>query len=174
MPPTSSNVGLSGTLTLGKNDEAHFPALRGPSQTHTRVPRPHAHSRRQGGDSCTACERAGTPRRLRRAERYRRAQRLGSDAVAKVLASARPRRAGSVSVQVRPNGLAYPRLGLVVPKRLLRRAVDRNRTKRIFREWFRRNQGCLGGQDMLLRLGARPRELGLVIADVEHLFAAER
>ena len=174
MPPTTSNVGLSGILTFGKNNEAHFPALRGPSQANARVPRPHAHSRRQGGDSGAARKRAGTPRRLRRTERYRKAQRLGSDAVAKVLASARPRRAGSVSVQVRPNGLAYSRLGLIVPKRLLRRAVDRNRTKRLFREWFRRNQARLGGQDMLLRLGTRPRELGSLIADVEHLFSAER
>lgn len=35
------------------------------------------------------------------------------------------------------NGEAYSRLGLAIAKKQLRRAVDRNRIKRLVREWFR-------------------------------------
>jgi len=171
-PTPSSNTRFF--VILGKNNEAHFPAVCGPSQAHARFSGPDAQPWRQGGDSRAARERAGAAGRLICAERYRRAQRLGSDAIAQVLATTRPRRAGAVSVQVRSNGLDFPRLGLVVPKRLLPRAVDRNRVRRLLREWFRRNQKRLAGKDLLVRLGARPTDIGSVSGDIERLFAAER
>ena len=67
--------------------------------------------------------------------RFRRGQRgLGLD----VLAS--------------PNGMNHPRLGLIVPKKVLDRAVERNRARRIFREVFRLRQTDLGGVDMIVRV----------------------
>ena len=42
------------------------------------------------------------------------------------------------SVRWRPNGLAHARLGLAVSKRVSKRAVERNRIKRLVRESFRR------------------------------------
>ena len=51
-----------------------------------------------------------------------------------------------------PNTLGMPRLGLIVPKRLLPRAVDRNQAKRALREWFRRHKTPLGSRDLLIRL----------------------
>jgi len=166
---------MPGYLTLWKNHEAHFSAVRGPAQTYTRVSGPHAYARRQSSDSRAACKRAGTPWRLRRAERYRKAQRLRGDTIAEILAVTRPGRAGSLSAQVKPNGLKYARLGLVVPKRFLARAVDRNRAKRIFREWFRRNQRLLIGRDLLVRLRARPSsQLESLMADLERALVSER
>jgi ribonuclease P protein component len=53
-----------------------------------------------------------------------------------------------------PNGLDHPRLGLIVPKRVLARAVDRNQVKRILREVFRLMQAGLGGMDVVIRLRA--------------------
>jgi len=41
------------------------------------------------------------------------------------------------TVLARPNELAHPRLGLVISKRKVRLAVNRNRLKRIIRENFR-------------------------------------
>jgi len=38
-----------------------------------------------------------------------------------------------------------------VPKRVFPRAVDRNRVKRVLREWFRKQAG-LGGRDILIRV----------------------
>lgn len=46
---------------------------------------------------------------------------------------------GDFTVLARTNGCAYARLGLVVPKRVDKRAVERNRLKRIIRESFRQD-----------------------------------
>lgn len=161
-------------MIYGKNNEAHIPAFGRATQAHARVSGPHADARRPGGDSSAAGKRAGTPGRLRRTERYRKVQRLRTEAITQLLASTRPRRAGAISVQARSNGLQYPRLGLVIPKRLLSRAVDRNRAKRLLREWFRRNQTRLGGKDVLVRLGTRPAQMGSLIVDIERLLATDR
>jgi ribonuclease P protein component len=69
-----------------------------------------------------------------------------------VLATGRRVRGAGVSIQVRSNALGIARLGLIVPKRHLPRAVDRNRVKRLLREWFRRRQDSLRGSDLLVRL----------------------
>ena len=43
-----------------------------------------------------------------------------------------------------------PRLGLVIAKKNVARAVDRNRVKRILRESFRHNQGLLPALDIVI------------------------
>ncbi|WP_459949452.1 ribonuclease P protein component [Denitratisoma sp. agr-D3] len=53
-----------------------------------------------------------------------------------------------------------PRLGLVVPKRLARRAVLRNLMKRIAREAFRRSLADLPQMDLVLRLARGPGKEG--------------
>jgi len=50
-----------------------------------------------------------------------------------------------------PNTLGYPRLGMVIGKKIVRRAVDRNYVRRILREWFRTHRGQLGGIDLVVR-----------------------
>jgi ribonuclease P protein component len=49
-----------------------------------------------------------------------------------------------------PNDLGHPRLGLVVSKKNLRRAVDRNRLKRLARESVRLHQQQLPPVDIVL------------------------
>jgi len=49
-----------------------------------------------------------------------------------------------------------PRLGMVIGKKLLRRAVDRNRVKRCIREGFRLQYPALPACDLIVRLIARP------------------
>jgi ribonuclease P protein component len=49
----------------------------------------------------------------------------------------------------RPNQFSYPRLGLVVAKKNIRHAVDRNRVKRVARETFRSAQGYLDSLDII-------------------------
>ncbi|RDB44642.1 ribonuclease P protein component [Halomonas sp. DQ26W] len=55
-----------------------------------------------------------------------------------------------------PNGLGHPRLGLVFSKKNVRRAVDRNRLKRLTRESIRLQQHQLPAVDIvvLARRGA--------------------
>ena len=53
-------------------------------------------------------------------------------------------------ILARPNGLPHPRLGLVVAKKHLNLAVERNRIKRLVREHFRLQQSALSGMDMIV------------------------
>ena len=58
-----------------------------------------------------------------------------------------------------PNEENGARLGLVVAKRLLRRAVDRNLVRRLARENFRLLRSGLAARDLVLRLSSRPATL---------------
>lgn len=61
--------------------------------------------------------------------------------------------------QPRPEGNTEARLGLVVGKKLLKRAVDRNTVKRIVRDHFRRCRAGLPAVDLIVRLAVKPAPL---------------
>ena len=50
-----------------------------------------------------------------------------------------------------PNNVAVPRLGIVVSKRAMHRAVTRNRAKRVIRESFRNEQHQLPAMDIIVQ-----------------------
>ena len=50
----------------------------------------------------------------------------------------------------RPNQLVQPRLGLVIAKKHINLAVQRNRIKRLIREEFRHQQESLAGLDVIV------------------------
>ena len=75
-----------------------------------------------------------------------------TDEFSSVFRFKRVRRQHFLDIFFRQNGLNFPRLGLIVPKRILARAVDRNRTKRILREVFRLSQHELGGLDVVIKV----------------------
>lgn len=85
-------------------------------------------------------------------KRYPRRQRLGTSDIVALLAGGRTVKRSGFNVLLKPNALDAPRLGLIVPKRVMPRAVDRNRVKRLAREWFRNNQARLGSRDILIRV----------------------
>jgi ribonuclease P protein component len=76
------------------------------------------------------------------------------------------------SVRYRPNGLEHARLGLAISKRVSKRAVERNRIKRLLRESFRRVRGQLPPLDLLVM--ARESAAGLpgpeLLAEIEALW----
>jgi ribonuclease P protein component len=53
-------------------------------------------------------------------------------------------------VLARQNSLKTPRLGLVIAKKHVRHAVQRNRIKRLIRESFRHRQQYLAGLDVIV------------------------
>ena len=63
----------------------------------------------------------------------------------------KPQRFGnkSFTVLAKKNDLKHPRLGLAVSKKCAKRATDRNRIKRIFRESFRLHQHKLPSVDII-------------------------
>jgi ribonuclease P protein component len=62
-----------------------------------------------------------------------------------------------LTVLARPTDRGYARLGLAIAKKSIRKAVDRNRIKRLARESFRLRQAQLGSVDFVVmaRPGAR-------------------
>jgi len=70
----------------------------------------------------------------------------------------------SFTVLARDNGLGYPRLGFAISKKCAKRAVDRNRIKRHFRESFRLNQHKLPSVDIIAM--CKPSALVLENADI--------
>lgn len=67
-------------------------------------------------------------------------------------------RGASLDVLAGPNELGISRLGMIVPKKVIRTAVGRNRIKRLLREWFRLNQADIAGLDVIARLKTRGDE----------------
>ena len=54
------------------------------------------------------------------------------------------------TVLARPNQLEHARLGMALSKKMLKRAVDRNRMKRLVREQFRIHQDNLPAVDIVV------------------------
>ena len=88
-------------------------------------------------------------------QRFLDAYRLRkTDEYSSVFAFRRALRGRFLTVHYRPNGLATARMGVVVAKKLARRAVLRNLVKRISRELFRMSRGALPCLDLVIRLSA--------------------
>lgn len=66
---------------------------------------------------------------------------------------------GGVMLRARRNGGELPRLGLIISKKSIKRAVDRNRVKRTTRESFRLCQSRLSGLDVVIMSRAGLGEL---------------
>lgn len=66
---------------------------------------------------------------------------------------------GALTLLAAPNELGYPRLGLAIAKKQLRRAVDRNRCKRVIRDSFRHHAEQLPALDIVVL--ARSELVGL-------------
>jgi len=84
---------------------------------------------------------------------------LQSPEFGQILKTGKFLRGRGLAVSFRPNHYQWARVGLVVPKRLLPRAVDRNRCKRLLRNWFRLHQAEISGSDWIIRLLKVPARL---------------
>jgi ribonuclease P protein component len=88
-------------------------------------------------------------------QRFLDAYRLRkTDEYSSVFAFRRAVRGRFLSVHYRPNSQGTARMGVVVAKKLARRAVARNLVKRICREIFRIRRGALPSLDLVIRLSA--------------------
>ncbi len=83
----------------------------------------------------------------------------GQSAVQKTAPRGYQSSGGGVTVRAIRNGSSLPRLGLIISKKSIRRAVDRNRVKRLVREGFRLCQTRLSGLDVVIMSRAGLGEL---------------
>lgn len=81
-------------------------------------------------------------RRLRQTRQYQR-----------VFSKGRRWSKGALTVLACRNTLGFARLGLAIPRKYMRRAVQRNRLKRLIRESFRCHQQELGEFDLIVLAG---------------------
>jgi ribonuclease P protein component len=88
--------------------------------------------------------------------RIRDARLLDKADFDRVFAENQRARTDSLMVMARPNQLGHARLGMVIAKRILARAVDRNRVKRCVRESFREVRAELPACDFVVRLIEKP------------------
>jgi ribonuclease P protein component len=100
-------------------------------------------------------------RRLRQPWEFKRAYALGQ-------------RLGNAlfTAVVQPNGLTAPRLGMSIAARVVRRAVQRNRLRRVIRESFRAHQCELPALDLVIgvRASAVSAESARLRAALEQLW----
>ncbi|MGK7345311.1 MAG: ribonuclease P protein component [Candidatus Nitrospinota bacterium M3_3B_026] len=83
-------------------------------------------------------------------------------------------RGGRMEFIYLPNGLDWPRLGLVVSRKV-GKAVVRNRTRRVLREVFRLNKNRLGvGIDIVVRVFPKGAPISFHEAEGEFLRFARR
>ncbi|MDC7701407.1 ribonuclease P protein component [Vogesella indigofera] len=83
---------------------------------------------------------------------FRRAHRLlKTDEFSSVFHLRNARSNQLFQVYARPNGLTHARLGLVVGKKVAKRANRRNYIKRTVREWFRLHRHDLPPMDFVVR-----------------------
>ena len=75
---------------------------------------------------------------------------LKTDEFSSVFALRRSRNGRYVQVLL-GEAQAHPRLGLVVAKKVAKRAHERNYMKRVLREWFRLHKQQLPAQDIVVR-----------------------
>lgn len=151
--------------------ETHLPAVHRSPQAHAWVSRPHEDEGWPPDHQCPSCQRPRspgslTPRPRRIPVRMHHARLVKPAEFDQVFADNQRARTDTLLVMARPNELGHARLGMVVSKRMLSRAVDRNRVKRCIRESFRLCFDGLPACDFVVRLTSRPkpgeeaRELG--------------
>jgi ribonuclease P protein component len=80
-----------------------------------------------------------------------------------VLSGGVRRSSANFSIRAMPNGLSEPRLGMIAAKKVARRAVDRNRAKRLVRELFRLRQAHVLPFDIVVEFRKDLRNLSCAV-----------
>jgi len=163
-----------GVKPLITNHETHIPAKQDQAQATTRLPGADAHAGGQGRAQFSQKQGPQETDRLINAARrvhFSRHSRITHPAdYRKAFRSPQRFEESGFLFISRRNGLRYPRLGLAIPRKHVKRAVTRNLLKRLIRENFRDRQGQLGGQDIIVTVTRNlehtdPRSIKQVISN---------
>lgn len=146
--------------TRDQYHETHLSTQLPQAGTYTRFPCPFSHTQWAQGPQCPQGKGTGAPGALnvpadaavdRESQRFPRGVRLLEPNDYQAIFNDSVKSAdGYFTVLARVNGRDHGRLGLAISKKCARRAVDRNRLKRIARESFRLHQHRLAGRDVIV------------------------
>lgn len=146
---------LARTLKRQQN-ETYLSAFSYPPQAHARLSRAHENPWRTCRDQCAPCQGPSSPggisQGLSGGKGFSRRQRLLKAAEFEAVFSNRcASRSACFQVLARPNEQGHARLGMVVSRRLIPLAVERNRMRRLIREAFRHLADGLPSVDLVVR-----------------------
>ena len=132
--------------------ETHIPTKPRKAQTHPRFPGQNVDSRRSPDSEAASGQGSRAAFPLTPAtQAFTRSRRLLVAAdFDRVFQRSKRSADRYFTVLFRPNGLEYPRVGLAIAKKRVRRAVDRNRIKRLIRESFRQAQQDIAPVDLVV------------------------
>ncbi len=164
--------------------ETYLPTQRTQAQANPRFSRANAYPGGSRGDQCPTRQTPGAPERLtisidapRAAAGFsRRLRLLDGKQFTAIFERRRRVHSAHFSAHVAPNEMSHARVGLAVSRRVSKKAVERNRIKRIIRESFRRHQDQLGAVDYIViaKLGAAGQANPTLRAEIDHLWAKAR
>jgi ribonuclease P protein component len=107
---------------------------------------------------------------------YPRQNRLASKYEVQSVFDAKPKKISRqyLLVLYTPNQLTHARLGIIAGKHHLRRAVDRNRVRRLVRESFRHSMEKLKGLDLIVMIRSQCGSLESKVLrnDIDQLWQA--
>lgn len=137
--------------TVRITNETHIPAQQYQAETPSWFSRSHAHQSRAADTEIAQSQRQEALVRLNERHRFRREHRLSSEAdFNNVFKTSRRSRDSQFVILACSNGRPCPRLGLAISRKAVKKAVFRNRVKRVIRESFRTHREMLSGLDIVV------------------------
>jgi ribonuclease P protein component len=169
-----------GSITHEVRNETHLPAIENPSCANARISRTHENRRRPQGavgppcqGPCPACRltHVPAPAPRGRAARYR----LRSAAAFETVFKAGARHDGRfLQLIATPAAQSPGRVGYVIGRKVMRRAVDRNRLRRCLREIVRAARPAVLAFDVVLRVKRIVLRADIPLASAESRHLLER
>ncbi len=160
------------------DDETHLPTFEAAPRAYARIPRPDANRRRPQGSLGAA--RQG-PRQARGLTLIASQPRIGNSryrlrgigAFEAVFRSGRRHDAQFLQLIAAPAAQSPGRVGYVIGRKVMPRAIDRNRLRRCLREMVRSARPALEAFDVILRVkrGVARSEIELVLDEARRLLA---
>ena len=156
---SSRRAGIAAKASFTRSaNETHFPAIEDPSCAYARLPRAHEDRRRpqgpvgpagQGPRAACRLTRVPAPSPTARAARYRL---RGAAAFETVFRTGARHDGHFLQLIAAPAAKAPGRVGFVIGRKTMRKAVDRNRLRRRLRESVRAARPAIEAFDIVLRV----------------------
>lgn len=150
----------------GQEYETHLSAQQTQACTNPWLPRPYEHPRWTPRDQGPPRQGSRPPDAgLKSVNGFPKERRLsGASSFDRLFKAGRRFRTPILNAYTLPAATAASRLGITVSRKNVRRAVDRNRLKRLIRESFRLNAHRIANTDIVIQ--ATPRTLSAQATDI--------